>query len=273
MARARNIKPGFFRNADLVELPIETRMFFIGLWTIADRAGRLEDRPKQIKMELFPADSVDCDEMLNQLSAIGMVERYEHDGKRYLQVVNFCKHQNPHKDEKASTIPDRDGNHAETKQAQIKHGASTVQAPCKDDGNRADSLIPDSLIPESIEKTKAIRAPRFDAQAHLVSIGVDASIAADWLQHRKAVKAAPTLTAIDGIAKEAERAGISLSDALAVCCQRGWRGFKAEWMANVTPMTPAKSQFQINQEATARAIFGVSKRQDEPRLISGEVVA
>ena len=61
MARARNIKPGFFRNADLAELPIEARLLFIGLWTIADREGRMEDRPKQIKMELFPADSLDCD--------------------------------------------------------------------------------------------------------------------------------------------------------------------------------------------------------------------
>lgn len=122
------------------------------------------------------------------------------------------------------------------------------------------------------KEQKTSRAPRFDALAHLVSIGVEASIASDWIQSRKALKAAPTLTAIDGIAKEAERAGISLSDALALCCQRGWRGFKAEWMSNATPMTPVKSQYQINQEATARAFFGSSK-PSEPRIISGEVVA
>jgi uncharacterized protein YdaU (DUF1376 family) len=79
------------------------------------------------------------------------------------------------------------------------------------------------------------RAPRFDAQAHLVSIGVGASVAADWIQHRKGLKAAPSLTAIDGIASEAARAGISLADALAMCCQRGWRGFKAEWLAKEPP--------------------------------------
>ena len=88
---------------------------------------------------------------------------------------------------------------------------------------------------------KISRAPRFDAQAHLVSIGVDASIAADWLQHRKSVKAAPTLTAIDGIAKESARAGISLADALAMCCQRGWRGFKAEWVAADQSRQPTAS--------------------------------
>lgn len=150
MARARNIKPGFFRNADLVDLPMETRLLFIGLWTLADREGRLEDRPKQIKMEIFPADNVDCDVCLNSLSEIGMVIRYEVDGKRYLQVANFTKHQNPHRDEKASTIPDQNGHVTETVQAPKKHRASTVQAPCKEDaGTVAIGLIPDSLIPDS----------------------------------------------------------------------------------------------------------------------------
>ena len=64
MARARNIKPSFFTNEDLVELPFEDRLLFIGLWTLADREGRLEDRPKRIKMAVFPADNVDVDASL-----------------------------------------------------------------------------------------------------------------------------------------------------------------------------------------------------------------
>lgn len=105
MARARNIKPGFFRNADLVELPVETRLLFIGLWTLADREGRLEDRPRQIKMELFPGDSFDIDSMLGQLQAAGFVVRYEVGGVRFVEVSNFIKHQDPHYKEKASEIP------------------------------------------------------------------------------------------------------------------------------------------------------------------------
>lgn len=152
MARARNIKPGFFHNADLVELSMEARLLFIGLWLIADRAGRLEDRPKQIKMDIFPADSLDCNALLDDLAATGMLLRYEVDGKRYLQVVNFAKHQNPHKDEKTSTIPDQCGNLASKVPTSEKHGASTVQAPCPPDADTvAIGLIPDSgfLIPDS----------------------------------------------------------------------------------------------------------------------------
>ena len=119
------------------------------------------------------------------------------------------------------------------------------------------------------QKEQKQRAPRFDAQAHLVSIGVDESVSADWIQSRKALKAAPTLTAIEGIAKESERAGISLSDALAMCCQRGWRGFKAEWIAD-KPIN-GKTQRQLDSEATTRAIFGNMLTPTE-RLISGEVI-
>ena len=71
MARARNIKPGFFTNPELAELPFETRLLFAGLWTVADKKGRLEDRPKKIKMQVFPADTVDIDTMLEQLHKAG----------------------------------------------------------------------------------------------------------------------------------------------------------------------------------------------------------
>ena len=138
MARARNIKPGFFENEELVELPFSTRLLFIGLWTIADRAGRLEDRPKRVKMALFPADNLDVNDALSQLQASGFILRYEVDGRRYIQILAFDKHQNPHRDEKPSSIP-----------APQEHSASTVQAPCKDDANPADSPIPDSPIPDS----------------------------------------------------------------------------------------------------------------------------
>lgn len=47
MARARNIKPGFFINEDLVELPFSTRLLFAGLWIIADREGRLGERDRR----------------------------------------------------------------------------------------------------------------------------------------------------------------------------------------------------------------------------------
>ncbi len=83
---------------------------------------------------------------------------------------------------------------------------------------------------------KESRATRFDAQAHLVSLGVDEQIASDWITLRRAKKAPPTLRAIAGIANEAIRAGRPLPDVLEVCCNRGWTGFKAEWITKDQPM-------------------------------------
>ena len=109
MARARNIKPGFFKNEVLAEMPMEARMLFIGLWTLADREGRLEDRPKRIKMELFPYDSFDVDPMLSRLQEDGFLTRYDVGGVRFIQIENFVKHQDPHYKEKASEIPPPEG--------------------------------------------------------------------------------------------------------------------------------------------------------------------
>lgn len=248
MARARNIKPGFFRNADLVELPVEARLLFVGLWTLADREGRLEDRPKQIKMEIFPADCFDCDALLTSLAGTGMIERYEVGGKRYLHVVNFTKHQNPHRDEKASTIPAPGSNGVRSEQAPCEHHANTVQALCEHHANTVaiglipDSLIPDSLIPESNtsaagspgvdardQEPAAIAAVRFDAAGFLMEHGAEQQTAADFLTLRKAKKAASTKTALQGIVEEAGKAGMSVQAVLEVCCVRGWAGFKAQW--------------------------------------------
>ena len=138
MARSRNLKPGFFHNEYLVELPPETRLLFAGLPCIADRLGLLEDRPKKIKMLLFPADTWDIDAMLDSLQSSGFILRYQSGAHRYIQIINFLKHQNPHKDEKESTIPEP-----------CKHDASTVQEPDKPSPNPALTFNPitDSLNP------------------------------------------------------------------------------------------------------------------------------
>lgn len=138
-----------------------TRLLFIGLWTVADRDGRLEDKPKKIKMAVFPADSVDVDACLSELQTSGFLLRYEVDGSRYIQVLNFKKHQNPHRDEKASSIPAPPEHGVSTVQKQDKQEANTMQEPCQDAVSPADSLIPDSLIPESFNpiNSKAVREP------------------------------------------------------------------------------------------------------------------
>lgn len=104
MPRARNLKPGFFSNEELAECSVEARLCFAGLWTLADREGRLEDRPKRIKGELFRFDSIEVEPLLNELQRRGFVQRYQIDGDSFIQVSRFARHQSPHYSEKPSVI-------------------------------------------------------------------------------------------------------------------------------------------------------------------------
>ena len=88
--------------------------------------------------------------------------------------------------------------------------------------------------------------------------GVTDMVWQDWLKLRKAKKATVTQTALDGIQREAVKAGVSLQAALETCCARGWTGFKAEWMTE-----PARQQPNLG---AARAIFGDERNFNVPQI-------
>lgn len=162
MARARNIKPGFFLNDALAECDPLARLLFAGLWCIADREGRLEDRPKRIKAETLPHDNCDADALLEQLAAAGFILRYQVGGARFIQVLNFNKHQNPHVKESPSSTPSPDLHQTSTVQEQYKHEEGTEQTLLIPDSL---ILIPDSLnlIPDSLQKLAAQDAAQGNA--------------------------------------------------------------------------------------------------------------
>lgn len=136
MGRSRNIKPSFFLNDELAQCSAYARLVFIGLWTLADREGRLIYNPKKIKASIMPYDDCDIEncvsELLNCTRDGNILTLYEVEGKKYLFINKFLEHQNPHVREKASTIP-----------------ALTLASPRSPDSLL---LIPDSsfLIPDSL---------------------------------------------------------------------------------------------------------------------------
>lgn len=71
---------------------------------------------------------------------------------------------------------------------------------------------------------------RFDFKGELVALGVSEDVARDFVATRKAKKLAQTETAFKHIVKEAGVAGISLDDAIHICCKRGWGGFESKWL-------------------------------------------
>jgi len=158
MARARNIKPGFFTNDVLSEVHPLGRILFAGLWTLADREGRLEDRPKKIKAEVLPFDNCDANKLLGDLDNRCFIKRYVFDAIGYIQITNWKKHQNPHIKEAESTIPAPCKNSAnpvsDIEQApEMPKQASGKPEPVEEIQERA-GLIPDSgfRIPDSLNR-------------------------------------------------------------------------------------------------------------------------
>lgn len=135
MARIRNIKPETFDDPDLNALPFDLRWLFVGLWTEADRDGRLEDDPRLIKARLLPYDAIDCDAMLSAL-APKFITRYTVKGRNFIQINNFVEHQKFHKDERSRNLPgpNRREPRASTLPTPCQHPAGTLPAPCQQAG-------------------------------------------------------------------------------------------------------------------------------------------
>ena len=118
------------------------RLLFEGLWLIADREGRLLDKPARIKAAVLPYDDhrgisiALVDQMLTDLDRAGFIRRYAflhapkaedtpqaspgldhgtapgaargtttYQTEAAIQVLTFTTHQNPHHREPASLIP------------------------------------------------------------------------------------------------------------------------------------------------------------------------
>lgn len=68
--------------------------------------------------------------------------------------------------------------------------------------------------------------------------GVSDDVWKAFLKVRKAKKAPMSDLALEGIRREADKAGWSLEDALAECVTRGWQAFKADWVEKRSGGTP-----------------------------------
>ena len=82
--------------------------------------------------------------------------------------------------------------------------------------------------------------------------GVSQEVWDSFVVHRKSKKAQVTKMVIDGIQKEADKAGFTLEDALREIVVRNWQSFKAEWfqpkIEHISAKQTNKSFFERDQE-------------------------
>ena len=123
------------------------------------------------------------------------------------------------------------------------------------EGNATQDTIPITQDTEHKKKATVVATPE----------GVSQSVWDDFIKHRKAKKAQVTQTVIDGIAKEAQKAGWSLDDALRETIVRNWASFKADWVADKN----LSQTGQMNQRVASGLTRGLIGGGSNVKLLGG----
>lgn len=105
MARIRTIKPDFWTDEKIVELSFEARLFFVGSWNFADDNGNLQRSAKKMKMQIFPADAIDCEPLVQSLIDHGLFIEYSVNSEEFIHIKGFKDHQVVNRPSK-SNIPE-----------------------------------------------------------------------------------------------------------------------------------------------------------------------
>lgn len=262
MARARNLKPGFFRDAKVVSCSFQARILFQGLWCMADYMGRLKYNPMEVKMEIFPADDVDVPACMDELSSTGLITMYRDcSGAALVQVTNFTKHQNPHvnerQDRNKNPIPclpgpdevapsdEQEGEEEPSMEQRVKDALVVLREYSESDPADSLNLIPDSLfpLPDSGSPREGAPPPAGSAdkprkstpKAKLTKTDlindfeIPEDLAVQFLQIRKDKRLTLTPKAMDDLVSEFRKAGLDVPMGIELCCKRSWAAFKASW--------------------------------------------
>lgn len=206
MSRLRTIKPGFFIDEQLAECDLAARILYAGLWTIADREGRLEDRPRRIKAECLPYDDYDPDVLLDQLARRGFIVRYTIGECRFIAIPSWSKHQHPHVKEPASVIPAPD-----------EHQLSMILAP--DEPGSSCLLSLGSCLGSEKEKEQDLLSNSGESDERLPARSDD--FVPFWSAYPRREGKKNARTAWSHITKEEKRLATGIASVLAKIVEQG----------------------------------------------------
>lgn len=109
MARIRTIKPELGAHEGLFDLEQETglpiRFAWCMLFTVADREGRFAWRPRTLKAQILPHDTIDFSRVLDAWFTRGFVRKYRVDGEWFGWIPTFTRHQVINNRESPSDLP------------------------------------------------------------------------------------------------------------------------------------------------------------------------
>lgn len=238
----------------------DARLTFIQCWTLADDEGRLRGNSRMLASLLFPYDDdapALIDGWLGELERESCIVRYQAEGQSYIQIHNWLNHQKIDHASK-SKIPAFDESSRIVAKPREPSSEDQGLDQGKDQGPR--------------KEPSAQKAARFDPRAELISRGVTETVADDFLKVRKTKRAELTLTAIEGVAVEAGKAGLTMDAALRESCARGWQGFKAKWIENETGGANGKNGSSRADKLQRAADELTGRHRNTSAIIDGNAV-
>jgi len=150
---------------------------------------------------------------------------------------------------KYETIRAKNKENAE-KRWQQKNATASDRIPS--DAKNADidiDSVSDSDSDNVLSKDNIIRESesKFNFKKELISLGVSAQVASDWLKVRSKKKAANTETAFKSIKSEIKKSPIPANDCIRIAVEKNWQGFKSEWINNLQNQSNgAKENFRTD---------------------------
>jgi hypothetical protein len=181
-----------------------------------------------------------------------------HDSKtnEHKTSISNCNYSHYHGDGRPDERPD------ERPVERATDDQSNDKQECKNEKNEKNVRIKDICAKAQPKKTSS--------QTLLAEFGINENLSNDFIAHRKLKKAAITETALKGFQREADKAKISLSEAITYSIERGWVTFKNDWYQNAIQQTqPQNKETVYEQRKRERDSWGFpsSDRKTDDRTI------
>lgn len=206
----RIIKESICTSDNLTALDWGAQMFFVRLTVQCDDFGRFDGRPAILRAACYPLEMDRVSEALVQswldaLEAAQLVQQYAVDGKRYLALSTWSKHQHP----RAKTSKYPDPPHDARTCTQMQADSSTcmhVHAHAPGNGNEnvnenRESRIEGKAAQTAAPPTPPVAKPRRVIDHSTVPLSEDLDLL--HVAYQQALGYAPTGSLPIGVAKQA----------------------------------------------------------------------
>jgi hypothetical protein len=232
----------FLNDPKMIGLAFEDQRHFIGVLALKSD-GAIDDVADDLMLNRIVAQRLWIDhgvilEVKRRLVTAGLIDAY-------WQPVAWGKRQ--FVSDKDSTATERKRRERAGKAA--KNDVTDESRVTSRTGHGNVTRLDTEADTEADTETKTEEKREKPAQA----LAITPALLADFLSVRKAKRAGPlTATAIAGLQREADKAGITLEAAVTACCEFGWQGFNAGWYADRAPKPAAMTANRQTETAHMR---------------------